>query len=121
MRRRPSRAAAEVRIDGRIADERVDAAPLLDRGVDQPLQLFLAPDVAGVRDRFAAASANGLDDFLAGIEFAARDHDPGAVLREPFGDRAADAATGSGDERDLAAQIEQRACHRYLSSSMRPI
>src|SRR6185295_14674692 len=113
---------AEVGIDGRIADQRVDAAPLLDGGVDQRLQVLLATDVAGVRDRFAALRANRGDDCLAGFELAARDHDFRAVLREALGDRAADAATGAGDERDLAGQIEQRrAFHRYFSSSMRPI
>jgi hypothetical protein len=75
-----------------------------------------------VRDGFAAAPANSGDDFLAGVELATRDHDLRAVLGEPLGDRAADAAARSGDQRDLARQIEQRrAAHRCLSSSMRPI
>ena len=96
-----------VRIDRRIADERVDAAPLLNRRIHEPLQILLAADVARMRECFTALVLDRPDDFLARIELAARDDDLRAVLRETLGDRAPDAAARTGDDGDVALQIEQ--------------
>ena len=86
-----------------IVDEDVEPAELVDGLLDRALAEVLVADVAGDRDRLAAFL---LDDLLglrrivmlAQIE----DGDVGALAREQGGDRAADAAVGAGDQRDLA-------------------
>ncbi len=75
----------------------------------QLLELFLVVDVAGDGgcDLFAAFLVDVGGDLLAGIGLAAGDNDLGAVLGEAMDDGLADALGRAGDERDLAAQIEQ--------------
>ncbi len=84
---------------------------MFDGVVDQLLQIFLAVDVAGERDRFAAFVLDGLDHFLARIELAAADHDFRAVFRHALCDGAADAAARAGDHCDFAGEIEQSGSH----------
>ncbi|MNR47497.1 hypothetical protein D3C85_1666030 [compost metagenome] len=50
---------------------------------------------------------DGAGDLFAGPGLARRDDDAGAVLGQTFGDGLADALGRAGDDRDLAAQIEQ--------------
>ena len=107
---------AEIGVEGRVADEHVDSAPLCARLCHEILQLLLVVDVAGDGDGdfLAALLVDLFGHPVAGVRFAARDHDLGAVLRESPHDRLADALRGAGDKRHFAAQIEQiHVCLRY--------
>ena len=79
------------------------------RLVDEPLQLLLGRNVGGDGDRRLVA-AGAIDrgcDLRAGLRLARGDHDLRAVLGEPLGDRAADAARRAGDDRDAPGQVEK--------------
>ena len=101
-----------MRIDRRIADENVDAAPSLAGLGDEAFELRFVRDACRLRDRLTALRADRCCDLLAGCEVARGDYDPAAGLGERLGDRPADAAARPGHDRDLPRQIEQ--IHRAL-------
>jgi hypothetical protein len=86
-----------------VVDEDVEPAELVHRLGDDRVAMGFLAKVAGYRDR---AAALGLDDApgLGGVVMLAQigNGDVGALAREQGGDRAADAAVGAGDDRDLA-------------------
>src|SRR5688500_16817679 len=88
-----------------VVDEDVEPAELLDGLGDGPFAETLVADVAGDGNRLAAFL---LDDGLRLLRVVVlaqiEDRDVGAFPREQGGDRPADAAVGSGDQRDLALQ-----------------
>ena len=97
-----------------IVDEDVELAELAHRFFDRALAEVLVADVAGNRDRPAAFL---LDDGLGegGIIMLAQidDGDVGAFAREQGGDRAADAAVGAGDQRDLVLEAVRTLVTRF--------
>ena len=80
-----------------VADQHVDLAEGAVGFVDQVLQIFLAGNVGGDRDRRALAElvVDLLGDLIADVLLARGDHDLGAVLGHPLRDGAADAARSS--------------------------
>ena len=94
--------------DAGVVDEDVDAPELLVGGVDEPLEVVPASDVARARrargrrrPRSSAATSR------AGVRLAAGDDEVGAGRRERARDRQAEPARAAGDERDAAGQVEQ--------------
>ena len=77
-------------------------------GVDERVALVPVADVRPDRQR---ATAGGLLHLarhrLAVVELAARDHDVGARSRVAEHDRPADAPAPTGDDGDLAGEVEQ--------------
>ena len=59
----------------------------------------------------AARLLDTVRDLLAGVRLAAGDHHLGAELRQQFGRGAADAAARTGDDGDLAGEIEWGVFH----------
>ena len=101
---------AVVRIRRGIADDDVDAAEGFARAGDEVREIVLRRDARRNGDR-AARTTCGVDaggHFVARTGLPRRDHDLRAVLGEPLGDGAADAAGRSGDDGNLAGQVEQR-------------
>ena len=90
-----------------VVDQDVDRAEGVVRGLDQPVQLGPAPDVAGVRER---PPPGGLDDLggqlLAGLDPPAGDHDVGAGRGERADHLPAEPARPAGDQRDLPGQVD---------------
>jgi hypothetical protein len=71
--------------------------------------------------RHPAAGGDVIDDLLTGIELAARNDHPRAVLGQAETDRSADPATAPRDDRNLAAQIEEfHARSRNFSANPEP-
>ena len=100
---------AEIRIDRGIAHHDVDPAAASDRLVHQVLQFLLARDVAGDHrrprrrvSRIPAATAS----HASALRLDTTTFAPCSAIR--VGDGAADAFAGTGNDRDLAGQIEQR-------------
>ena len=75
--------------------------------VNQVLQILLAGDVAGDHGCLTAAVADRGGHGLARIGLAAGYHDLGAMLCQAFGDGTANAFAGTGNDRDLAGEVEQ--------------
>ena len=69
--------------------------------ITQATLCFLG-DVEREERRLAAFGGDEVDHLLTALDRAARDRDLGALAREHLRDRAADAAGGTRDERDLA-------------------
>src|SRR6185437_474174 len=58
-----------------VADENVDLAVMLDRAIDERLDLVMPRDVAGNDMRIAAGLGDAVGYFLAGIGLARGNHD----------------------------------------------
>jgi hypothetical protein len=72
------------------------------RFVEQSMDFRRSRYVGANRDRSPATTANGSHDFLCGLLAAnVIDDDGGPVLRESFGDRAANAARAARYDCDL--------------------
>src|SRR3546814_10951221 len=88
-----------------------DLAPLLQRRVDELLQLVLVGDVAGHGHRLAAVLRPLLVDLgrdgVAHVRLAARYDDLGARLGHARCDGLADALGRTGHDRDLPAPIQE--------------
>jgi hypothetical protein len=72
----------------------------LDRVVDQAVAL--AGDIATHEAHVLAVLARGV---ASGAAVPVDDAHPAAVVGEPLGDRAADAAATAGDEEDLSCEL----------------
>ena len=99
-----------MRIDRRIADENVDAAPGFARLGDQIFQLRFVRDARRLYDRLTAFRPDPRCDLLTWRMVPGGDRDAPARLGECFGDCPADAAARPGHNRDLPRQIEQIHC-----------
>jgi len=77
------------------------------RAAHQRLQVLFATDVADARDGLATSRANRVDHLLAGLQLAARHHDPRAMLGQSFCDRATDSAARARDDGHLAVQTKK--------------
>src|SRR5215207_752564 len=91
---------------GRVVDQDVDPAKLLDGGIDDLLAGLLAPDIAGAADGLAALSLHQAHS-LIGVGFfgpQVAEHDVGAFPGEGQGDGAADPGVRPSDHRSLAAE-----------------
>ena len=80
--------------------------------VHQRLELFLAGDVAGLRQHIEPEAGEFGFCLLAGLGLAAAEGNLRARARKLLGDRLAYAARSAGDERDPAAQVEKGLAHR---------
>jgi hypothetical protein len=91
---------------GRVVDQDVDAAQLLDGGVDDLLAGLLAPDIAGAADGPAALSLHQAHRLIGvgffGLQVA--EHNVGAFAGEGQGDGAADPGVRPSDHRSLAGE-----------------
>ncbi len=96
-------------IRGGVADQRVDLAEHAVGFLDEMLQIILGRDVGGYRERdlLAGLVVDRLRHLVADLLLARRDHHFGAMLGHPFGDGAADAARGAGDDGDFSRHIKQ--------------
>ena len=102
----------------RVVDQHVDPPELGVRALGEGLDLAPVADVAGHREGAAAGRlADLLGGRLAGGELAAGDDHVGARLREGQDHGAPEAAAAAGDQRDLAAQVEEAAQHSSRSAS----
>ena len=100
----------EVREDAGVVDEHVEPAERSTAVVDEPVDVVSRPrcrPAAETTDRPSRgeALARGFEPVRAPVG----EHDGGARLGEPARAREAEALRRAGDERDLAAQVEQRA------------
>ena len=87
-----------------VVDEYVDAPELVARGGHQCVGDLGLPHVGHDRGR-ASARAGDRDLRFTGARFVdLRDHDRRGFGREPLRDTASDAATSTGDDRDLARE-----------------
>ena len=87
--------------------------------IDEVLQIVLRRDIRGDSDRGAVAEPR-IDlgrGGVAGVLLAARDHDLCALLGHRLGDRPADAARRSGDQRDLTAHVEKAHAPAFRAKS----
>ena len=88
----------------RVVDHDVDAAEVLDRGVDNPLAVLSLLDVAGNEDGRVAGVYLG--EGLATLFLASPvDDDLGTLANERLGDRPADAPSATGDGGDLSFEL----------------
>jgi hypothetical protein len=105
-------------VDGGVADERVDAAPCLERAFHKGFDFRLARDVAGDDDRLSTCLADASGDDLTRLGLAGGNHDFRAKARHMLGDRLANAARRACDECDLTAEVERIfRWHRRLPGS----
>ena len=108
---------AEVWVRRGVAHQDVDRPERRTGLVDQPLKVVLRGDVRRAGDRAAGVLDVDLGgDPLARLTLARGDGHPGPMLGEATGDRLADALGRAGDDRSLAAQVEQG--HRRGSLSL---
>ncbi len=80
-----------IRVHRRIADENIELTIVLDRAVDQRLDLVTAADIAGDDVCVTALLADAVRNVLAGVGLAAGNHHLRAHAGEKFGRRTADA------------------------------
>ena len=92
--------------DAGVVDEDVDAPELLDGGVDERLAVLGLGDVGGDRDRPPARRLDELLGLLQLLDAPRAERDVGAGLSQRLGERHPEARRGSGDDRDLAVQLE---------------
>ncbi len=90
--------------DAGVVDQGVEPAELLDRGVHDRLRGLDLGAVADREHRRAAGRDDLVDDGLAGRLVDLADDDAGALAGELDRLTAAEAASGAGDDRDLAVQ-----------------
>ena len=95
-----------------IVDQNVEAAELGDGALDQVANRVLIADIGGDGEGAPAHGADGVRGLVdaagqafGGLFALGGHHDIGAFLREADCQRPADAAAGSGDHRDAAAQV----------------
>ena len=94
-----------------VVDENVDAADgLLDLG-DERLDRCRVADVAGK----APSAAHGLGHVAGLGPIPPDDRDPRPAADERFRDRAADAASAAGDERDAPLHVDLHAARSALT------
>ena len=110
--------------DADIVVEEVEPAPVIDRGIDQPLAVGFLGGVAGLGDGGAALGLDHLDGALGQLQVEVRHHDLGAGARQQDrgGAAVADAvAVGAAarHDRHLARQAESRP-HGSLMHSCHP-
>ena len=93
-----------------VVDQHVEPAELPDRALDRRLRLLRLAHVRLDRHGRAADVADALREVLQAIRSARCDRHGGSSLGEGEGRGLADAAGGSGDERDCAFEFGVR-CH----------
>src|SRR5712671_2070265 len=98
----------------RVADQDVDLAVVFVGARDQRLDCLAARDVAGDDMGIAARLVDTVGNLLAGVGLAAGDHHPGAKPGQQFGRGTADAAARTGDDGDLAGEIERGVFHEKI-------
>ena len=91
-----------------VVEDHVDAAVLLDGGVDQRLDLRRIGYVGGTCGRLAAASRNLLDEHLQPLDAPRPQHHRCPALGEISRGRFAQTAAGAGDDDDLARDVRIR-------------
>ena len=105
-------------VDAGVVDEDVEAAEVLDGGVDDALGLGGLGDVAADGDGLAAGGGDGGDDGVgAGLAGGVVDDDGGAFGGERFGDGGADALGCAGDDCDFACELAHN-CYPSFSTAM---
>ena len=96
-----------MRVDGGVADDDVDVSKRPPAFLDQALQFFLAPHVAGeAQDREPLVGQLPLRS-LDPARIPAGDDDPRAVLGERARDGLADTLGRAGDDGALAREVEE--------------
>ena len=107
--------------DAGVVHQHVDVAVLVQRGPDQAVRAFARRDAVVIRGRLAARRfdvGDGLVSHLAALAAAMAvrpeivHHHLRAFVREGERVLAADAAAGSGDDRDLPLQETRHGCLR---------
>lgn len=96
----------------RIANQNVDPAMMTDRAIDQRGQLPGIGHVGGNGERTQFPA-----DAVASVRILAGNDDLRTMIPKGAGNRKADAARRSGDDRDLPVQIEQGQCWFPVTSS----
>jgi hypothetical protein len=88
-----------------VVDDDVEAAEAVHRGLREPLGEARRGDVAGNRHRSPAGRLDRGHRLLGRLLVEVVDHDGGSVRRELDRDLSPDAASGTGDDGDLAVQL----------------
>src|SRR5205814_5606918 len=91
----------------RVVHDDVDPTELGDRTSNDVLENVVVVHVGGDDERFAAGGAHVGRDLVELVLRARSQHDVRARIGEGPGDRRADAASGAGDDRDLAVEPER--------------
>jgi hypothetical protein len=103
-----------------VVEGEVQATERFDRLVDRSLHVLGPRHVAGDGDRPSAEFLDHAGSFLIAFAGDVGDHDAGALASEGQGGGAADAARGTGHERDLACEASvliRHSCHLLLRMS----
>ena len=113
---------AELRVGGGVVDQYVETAELLFDLREDVADLLHLANVAGNCRGLTAVSDDGIRDFLAVVDLAARNDDVSALLGQQFGNGLADTTAGAGNESDLAVEVEQLGLgHGLFLSYERPV
>jgi hypothetical protein len=111
----------EGRLMGRVVDENVDAAELIERGLDDLPTMRRRADVAGKQHGRASGFLHeALRLFCVVVLIEIGDDDVRAFARESDGDRAPDAAVRSGDDGLFAGQFAAPAIGILAVIGLRP-
>ena len=92
---------------GGVVDHHVDTAELVDGALDQGAEGVDVAEVRGHADGLAAEPAQVLGGLLAGVGFAAGDHDAGAGQNETLRKREADASRAARHDDGAAGHVEE--------------
>jgi hypothetical protein len=95
-----------IRIRGRVVDQDVDTAVGRVDRVEQAFDLIELADVAALCFRTAAHGRDRVDGLVAALGVTAAGNDMRAVFPEYLGDLGADTPAGTGDDGDLATEVE---------------
>src|ERR1019366_7528341 len=104
-------------IGGRVVDQDIDLAEFAMGGIDEIADVRGAAYMAGQRVDAAGKILHFRGGLLEGFRLAAADDDGGAFAGEQFGDGAADAAAGAGDDGNLIAETKS-GCGHFTSGSL---
>jgi len=91
---------------GRVRDEDVEPPEVVRRVGDEGAQRLAVGDVEGTAEGADSPAAEGGSGLFDGPGAAGAEPDVAALLREPLGDGAPDAARRARDDRPLPAQPE---------------
>ena len=92
---------------GGVVHHDIDAAECVDGPLHQGGEIVDVTEVSGHPDGLAAEPAQVLGGLLAGVGFAAGDHDVGAGQHEALRQRQPDSSGAAGDDDGAAGHVEQ--------------
>ena len=92
---------------GGVVDHHVDAAELVDGALYQGCKIIDVAEVRGHPDGLASEAAQVLGGLLAGVGFAAGDHDAGAGQDEALRQRQPDSSGAARHDDGAAGHVEE--------------